>query len=66
MGSASMDSTNHRSKTCRKKKSHIVADRYYGVQPMMVTSVLNMYFFSLSLFPKQFSITTIYTAFTLY
>ena len=38
----------------------------YVVRPMVVVSVLNMERHFLSLFPEQYSITTIYIAFTLF
>lgn len=45
----------------------MVNEVYYVVKPRMVSSVLNMdTLFFLSLFPKQYSLTTIYTVFAMY
>lgn len=43
----------------------MVADVYCVVRPKVVASVLSVYRLFL-IFPKQYSITTVYMAFTLY
>ena len=63
--SASADSRNHGLEIL--EKSYTVAGVYCVVRPAMVASVLNMdRLFSLKkpLFPKQYSVTTTYIAFT--
>jgi hypothetical protein len=60
IGSISVDSTNCTWKIFNKKQCY-VADMDYVLRPTIVAFALNMsrHFF-LSLFPKQYSITTIY------
>lgn len=48
-----------------EKNVIIVADMYCVFRPMMVVSELNMYTIFLSLFYKQYSVTTVCIAFTL-
>lgn len=48
-----------------EKNVIIVADMYYVFRPMVVVSELNMYTIFLSLFYKQYSVTTVCIAFTL-
>lgn len=60
-GSTYSDSANHKSKISLREKKTIVADVYYVVRP--TTEHVQT---SLSFFPKQYSVITIYTAFTLH
>lgn len=71
MGSTFTDSTNWELKIFEENAMvllmYVVRPLiYYVVKPIMVASVFNMYRpFSVSLFPKQYSIKPIYIAFTL-
>lgn len=48
-------------------KKYVVVDMYYVVRPVMTVSIVNVYrLLLLSLFTKQFCITTSYIAFTLF
>lgn len=46
-------------------KCYVVADVYCVIRPMKIALVLIIQLFFLSLFPKEYSITPIYTALTL-
>ena len=47
-------------------KSYVVADMYYVDKPTMATSTECVQAFFFPSFPKQYSVTTIYIAFSLY